>query len=69
MTHTLTSKQKARFFVAQSNTACRRCQNFGSFSCPAFKKAVDEDGIDPNHLISAIEDDQKGVNLDPCSKA
>ena len=65
----LSLKQKALFFVEQSNTDCRQCKNFSSLSCPAFKKAVDEDGINPEHLISAIEEEQKDMKLKSCSNA
>lgn len=61
----VSEKQKARDFVEKSAPACRGCKNFGSFSCPVFREAV-EGGLDSKQLVWAIEEDQAGEDLNPC---
>ncbi|MEM6780821.1 MAG: hypothetical protein AAF569_03060 [Pseudomonadota bacterium] len=65
----LSDKKRAQFFVEQSTPSCRKCKNFGSFSCPNFQKAINEDGVEPEYLTAAIEEDQKEKILEPCSNA
>lgn len=69
MKNDLSQKQKARDFVVQSNEGCRRCQNFGSFSCPNFRKAIFEQGINSAVLTTAIKADQEHKTLSSCSNA
>ena len=61
--------QKALLFLEQSTTTCRRCKNFGMSSCPNFKKATEECGLDADVLKAVIEEDQKDVTTQPCSNA
>ncbi len=55
-------------FLNQSTAACRACKNFGSTSCPNFRKAI-EGGLKPDELKKAIEKDQENRELTPCPNA
>ncbi len=67
MVTSLSEKQKMHEFIAQSAPACRRCKNFGSFACPNFQKAVEDDKLDQEQLASVIKKDQENVLLESCS--
>ena len=59
-------ENKAKDFVDQADTGCKKCKNFGSSACPSFQKAVNDDGVDPKALSKEIKKAQKGQTLIPC---
>lgn len=56
-------------FLEKASEACKLCQNFGTASCPAFKKAVNDDGLDPEKLKKEIDAIQDGQDLNECSNS
>ncbi len=59
-------KSAAETFVDEAPSGCKLCKNFGTASCPAFQKAVDDLGITPQELAKTIAKDQDGQDLNAC---
>ncbi len=56
-------------FLKEASDACKLCQNFGTASCPAFKKAMNDDGLDSATLKAEIDALQDGQDLNECANS
>ena len=63
----MTQQNKINAFLDNLSPECPKCSNLTSTNCPVFNAAV-LNGADPVELKQAIEDLQKGKDLNTCSK-
>jgi len=58
--------KKADDFLDAANEGCFSCSNFGKSTCPAFKKAVEDLGVNPQLLQVKIQKLQEGQEMRAC---
>ncbi len=59
-------EKKADDFLNAANSSCFSCNNFGKSTCPAFKKAVEDLGVNPQLLQDKIQKLQENQEMRAC---